>query len=851
MGEVWLAADARLDREVAIKVLPTDLAASPERLRRFEKEARAASALNHPNIVTIHEIGSTGGMSWIAMERVDGTTLREILLGGPLALKRLLPIATQIAEGLAQAHEAGIVHRDLKPENVMVKKDGLVKILDFGLAKVSSTGSGSGETSQLPTMTGTEPGVVVGTVGYMSPEQARGEPVDFRSDQFAFGSILYEMSTGKRAFWKKTAIDTLSAILNEEPEPIAASNPQVPAPLRWIVERCVSKNPDDRFGTTRDLARDLATIRDHSSEMQSGAPPNVVARRILPPRVAGLLAALAVAALVGLGFFAAARRSSSSPIPQFQKVTFQQGSVWSARFAPDGQTVVYAMSNVGRDLKPVEVYSTRVGSLDSRSLGLPPANILSISRSGQLALSVAPPDGPLTFGIGTLAEASLSGGMPRPILEDVVDADWAPDGKELAVIHKIGRKFRIEYPIGNTLYESVDGGLTDPTISPDGTMVAFSEWKPGTPGSLRVVDRKGVVRTLVKDVGGTGGGLWASRGAEVWWVKVHHHDAFGEVQSSEVHAVTVNGRERVVASLPGDFMLHDVAGDGRLLVEHVDQSYAVSGFFPGETGERSLAWLDQSRPVELSADGQTLLFADRGDAAGMSNGAYLRKTDGSGAVRLGEGFPHALSRDGKWVLAARGTRNSHLVLLPTGAGQEKSISTDPAVVVGWAAFGPDGKRIFFSGLEAGRRPRAYELSLDHGPPRPVTPEGMKPILLSPDGQLLLARAADRDFNVSIFPTDPKSGTTARVVPLLSLDETPVHWSVDGRSLLIANDSSRPIRIDRLDLSSGRRTFWRSLSPGGLLGDGGLTGLAFSANEEAWVVGYKRSFSGLLVVGGLK
>ena len=272
--------DTRLSREVAIKVLPAELASDSERLKRFEKEARSASALNHPNIVTIYDIGSSEGTSYIAMERVDGVTLRALMLGGALPMKKLFQIAPQITEGLSKAHEAGIVHRDLKPENVMMTKDGLVKILDFGLAKLTSTMSGSGEGSQLPTMTGTTPGVVVGTVGYMSPEQANGASVDFRSDQFAFGSMLYEMVTGKRAFQKKTAVDTLAAILNEEPESIAAVNPQAPAPLRWIVERCLAKEPRGRYASTEDLARELTTVRDHLSEVSgSGETAAMPTRR--------------------------------------------------------------------------------------------------------------------------------------------------------------------------------------------------------------------------------------------------------------------------------------------------------------------------------------------------------------------------------------------------------------------------------------------------------------------------------------------------------------------------------------------------------------------------------------------
>jgi serine/threonine protein kinase len=247
MGEVWRARDTRLSREVAIKVLPEALSSDAERLRRFEKEARAASSLNHPAIVTIYEIGQADAVSYLAMELVDGMTLRDALAPGPLPVRRLLSISAQVAEGLAKAHGAGIVHRDLKPENVMVTKDGFVKILDFGLAKVVAPEPVAGQATRAATVSaGTEPGVVMGTVGYMSPEQARGDPLDFRSDQFALGSMLYEMAVGRQAFSGGTRPEVMAAIIREEPEPIAIANPKVPAPLRWVIERCLAKDRSER-----------------------------------------------------------------------------------------------------------------------------------------------------------------------------------------------------------------------------------------------------------------------------------------------------------------------------------------------------------------------------------------------------------------------------------------------------------------------------------------------------------------------------------------------------------------------------------------------------------------------------
>jgi predicted ATPase len=280
MGEVYRARDTRLNRSAAVKILPGAFSTDHERLQRFEQEACSASALNHPNIVTIYELGHDSSTHYIAMELVDGKTLRELLVAGALSAQRVIEIAAQVAEGLAKAHEAGIVHRDLKPENLMITQDGFVKILDFGLAKLALPAQDS-DLSNSPTLH-TQAGTVMGTVEYMSPEQASGAPLDFRSDQFSFGSVVYEMATGRRAFQKKTAVETMVAILRDEPDAIGAISPNVPAPLGWAIERCLEKDPGNRYASTRDLAREMTAMRDRFSAkavQQEIRPANLPVQR--------------------------------------------------------------------------------------------------------------------------------------------------------------------------------------------------------------------------------------------------------------------------------------------------------------------------------------------------------------------------------------------------------------------------------------------------------------------------------------------------------------------------------------------------------------------------------------------
>ncbi len=414
MGEVYRARDPRLQREIAIKVLPAEVAAHVERLKRFEKEARAASALNHPNIVTIHDIGEADGVEYIAMELVDGRTLREVLAEGALSVRPLLSVAAQAADGLAKAHGAGIVHRDLKPENLMVTKDGFVKILDFGLAKLTEP-EGDGAATGAHTVSGaTEPGSVMGTAGYMSPEQALGKPVDFRSDQFSFGSILYEMATGARAFRRGSAPETLTAIIRDEPEAIASLAPLAPAPLRWVVERCLAKSPDDRYASTRDLARDLATLRDRLSEASSGigvarpaAPARRGFRRVLPWAIASALAAgLAWALTAGRVPPSAPPRTIRFSVLLPEGVGFQSGEIeGQSALSPDGRNLAFVGSASGRR----RIYVRALDTLEVRALDGTEGGVSPFWSPDSRSLGF--------FADGKLHRMDLAGGPPRTICE--------------------------------------------------------------------------------------------------------------------------------------------------------------------------------------------------------------------------------------------------------------------------------------------------------------------------------------------------------------------------------------------------------------------------------------------------
>jgi eukaryotic-like serine/threonine-protein kinase len=796
MGEVYRAKDPRLGREVALKVLPESLAADADRLRRFEREARAASSLNHPNIVTIHEIGSANGTTYLAMELVDGASLRELLAAGPMATKRMLDVGVQIAEGLAKAHDAGIVHRDLKPENVMVSRDGYVKILDFGLAKllVAPAGDETAAPTQAPQHT--QPGSVMGTVGYMSPEQASGRPLDYRSDQFSLGSILYEMATGKRAFQRPTGAQTMAAIIQDEPEPVAQASPRTAPPFRWIVERCLAKDPDERYASTRDLARDVKSVREHLAEVTTSASgAAAVVEPVRRKSLAGPLAIAGIVAAAAIGLFLG-RKTGAVEQPRFQRLTFQRGTVLDARFGPDGQTVYYSAAWEGAAPR---VFSLRPGSPESAALTLPPASLLSLSSSGELAIQLDPKPAPTGFGyVGTLARVPLTGGSPKELLQDVTYAEWAPGGSELAVVHRVEGKDRLEFPVGKTLVETA-GWIQGPRFSPDGRTIAFLHHPgAGDDGIVEIVDRAGKKTELTSGWATVQGLAWSGNG-DIWFT------AAREGIEREIYAVTTAGRLRLVRTMQGTPALLDLSGTNALVTEDDYRSGAFAQV-AGETVTRDLGWFDWQSDRALSPDGKLFLFDESGEGGGANGSVYLRGTDGTPAVRLGDGIGVALSPDSAWALT-RLPRSQQFVLVPVKAGQPRTLPKDGYGNTPYGTFFPDGRRFAFVAAEAGHASRLYVQSVEAGPAKAISAEGLAQsrIFVSPDGRFVAAIGPD--LKVHLYPVD---GGNPVDLAGSQVGDAPSGFTADGRSLYVSQAGPK-CRLDVIDVATGRRSHVRDLA----------------------------------------
>ena len=833
MGEVYRARDTRLLRDVALKLLPESFTADPDRLRRFEQEARAVAALNHPNIVSVYDVGNAGGLHYIVSEFLEGETLRQLISPSAMPARRATELAVQLAQGLAAAHEQGIVHRDLKPENIFVTRSGRLKILDFGLAKLRRP-LALGETVDGVTVAETNAGQVLGTLGYMSPEQVRGETADHRSDIFSFGSILYEMLYGQRAFKRNTGAETMTAILNEEPCDLSSSSSAIPAALERIVRHCMEKEPGQRFQSAQDIAFALESVSGVSSTASIPAAAPVRKAWVRP-----VLAALVLLIAAGLGLGTWLRPSSAAIHPKLHRITFRRGTIWNARFTADGN-LIYGAAWEGR---PEELFVAENGSTESRTLGLKTTDILAISNSGELAVST---NRHFVVGFesaGMLARAPRGGGAPRDIADDVEYADWSPDGASIAVVRRVSGKVRLEYPLGKVLYETA-GWISHPRVSPDGKWVAFVDhpYQRDDDGFVAIVDQAGNKKTLTGEFVSAQGVAWWPAGNEVWFTGTTSGS------SRELRAVTLAGKERLVYLGTGTLTLHDISKDGRVLFSRDDLRAGMISLAPGESKERDLSWHDWSVPRDISDDGKLVAFDETGEAGGETGGLYVRGTDGSPAVRLGDGRNPSLSPDGKWALALNSSARRGLIELPTGAGESRAISTGD-VHVHSAFFLTDPKHILELGSGAGSHGlRLWVQGVDEKAPRAFTPEGVSisyRSCVSPDGSQVAAQ--DPEGRITIYPVD---GGTPRIVPSVQAGDVPVQWTPDGKSLLVGRREV-PSRIFTIDLATGQRKLLRSFSPADPTGLFSNAPPQFSRDLKSYVYTYQRITSDLYVVDGLK
>jgi len=843
MGEVYRARDTRLDRIVAVKVLPASFAADADRLHRFEREARSVAALSHPNILAVYDIGTHDGTPYMVTELLEGETLRERLQGGLVSARKAVEIATQVAHGLAAAYDKGIIHRDLKPENIFLTKDGRVKILDFGLAKTAPSKAAANSSVQTLTSADislTEAGQVLGTAGYMSPEQVRGVEVDHRSDIFVFGSILFEMLSGQRAFRRDTAAETMTAILKEDLPELTEMNRSISPGLDRIVRHCLEKNPDQRFQSARDLAFDLESLSPgSSSSLGKVAQPTAVQRlRRFQPVIALLLLTLAA----GLGYTAGHRGKTSSEVT-YHQLTFRKGTVLSARFAPDNRTVIYSAAWAG--LSP-ELYSTREDSIESRPLGLNQVDLLGISSQGEIAVSLKPTPLQGFFGtLGTLGRTPLTGGTaPREILENVEWSDWSPDGSNQLVVRTVGNENRIEYPAGKVVYQvAAPAWISHPRISRDGKRIAFCRHfsRGDDRGSVAVIDADGGNAKSFGEFASLYGLAWSPRNDEVWFTA----DPTATTIARRLMSVNMSGAFRLLAAAPGDLTLHDVSTDGTAIIAIDDRERKI--FFASSQGseDRELTWLDRAVMAGMSPDGKQVLFFEAGKGGGALGTIFLRKTDGTAAVRLGEGYAIGLSPDQKWVLAFTPSTAPRYWLIPTGAGEVAELKPAGIENIALQGFAADSRRIVMTANEPGHPARDYLFDPASNQLQPLTPEGVRgPI--TPDGKFVFARS--EKGVPELLPAEP--GSPVREIKGLQDKDRPIQVTADGMAIFVATYNGMTASVYRLRLDNGDRQLVKTLEMHDPAGGFGITRVLTTPDGQQFAYNTLRQLSELYLLQGL-
>jgi serine/threonine protein kinase len=830
MGDVFRARDERLGRDVALKLIRPASSNNPDHLRRFELEARAAAALNHPNIVAVYDVGFSDGTPYIVCELLEGKTLRQRFAEGVLPLRLTLDYSLQIVQGLIAAHDRRIIHRDLKPENLFVTSDGRIKILDFGVAKLQSAPEESGRSVEDLT-TVTKSGAVIGTVAYMSPEQLRGKAVDHRSDIFSVGAILYEMLTGRRAFRGETEVDTITAVLREDPPEIHLEQANIPVQFQQVVRHCLEKDPEDRFQSTRDLAFALETLAVASGGRTNRSGYRRGTAKIVPWALAGMLLVATVLLLLNQW-----RQKTLSP--SYRRLTFEAGTIYSARFAPDFQAIVYGAAWNG---KPLQLFSTVGDSLLAQPLEVTDANLLSISRTGELAVALHGTHRAHLETEGMLARTPLAGGSPREVLEDVSWADWDANG-DLAVVHHAQGRDRIEYPIGHVLYQS-NGWISHIRFSPQGDQIAFMDhpalWDDR--GSVLLVELNGHLRALSPEWISEAGLAWSPDGREVWFSGVE------KGMNRDLLAVNMSGRIRRILDLPEGMTLEDVAPDGRILAS-LDAERLAMATAARDGKPVDLSWHDWNIAKDISRDGQSVLFEDSSEAAGAHYSLAIRKIDGTPPVQLGQGSAGGLSPDGKWAISILPGKPGQVKLVPIGPGQPRAIAIPglEQIYNGPAHFLADGKRITLDANEPGHGVRCYLVNLDGGKPIPITPEGITVGLVSPDGQYVVR--ANEHAVVAVYPI---AGGTPRPIPNLESGFVPLQWTEDNTAVYGYRPGQIPTPVYKVNLVTGQKIVIQELQPETAVGVVSIAPVVVNRDGSRFAYSYHQVFSVLYLISGIR
>lgn len=794
MGEVFLAHDDDLGRNIAIKILPQELAADAEHLTRLRNEARSASSLNHPNIVTIYEIGRDDSKrAYMAMEYVEGQTLRELMRGGAMPVRKALQIAAQLADGLAAAHKRGLVHRDLKPENVMVTTDSVVKILDFGLAKSLEISDGDANLS--------EPGTIVGTYSYMSPEQARAAEIDYRSDQFSFGAILYEMLTGNRAFDGASGVETLFMVVRDEPAPLSLVASHVPAPLRWIVDRCLSKDPDDRYVATRDLARDLQYLRDHFSETGVVTPireKQTVAQRLR--KRWPVAAAVVLALLAGSLLTAWVRRAEPRVITSERYLTYS-GHDYSPAVSPDGKLIAFASSRDG--VQRIWIKQINGGSEVALTQGIDDFPRFTPDGSSILYVHIDTPGQP-----GSLWRVPVVGGEARRLVDQVLTADMSPDGTKIAFTRNVTENNTAAGVIfvadadGSNAKElaRADVGAIHPRWSPDGKRIAVVATRGGrvTQAVLLVDAATGEAKTLSSPpkAGEVSSVVWSLDGRNVYYVRAESVEAVVGSSSRLIKHDVESDLAEAIGWASHNGVVLDVLDDGKLVMDVRSPRDNLREVLNGTdtTGERWITRGNSSdRQPSYSPDGKSVLFSSNRSGnldlwISNADGGVKRVTD-DGA----EDWDPAFTPDGKKIVWSSG-RSGNLEIWAANAdgSAAKQISKDGVDAENPTAT-PDGWVVYNSFNP--KTPGLWKVRLDGTQAKQIVNGRTALPEVSPDGQYVAYLSQSRTANAEIRVARVSDGQdmgfairargTRRTAAILGR----ARWMPDGKSIayLAQND----------------------------------------------------------------